>query len=123
MSGSAWSAPRSVFAHDVHSTDGELARLAAPGAAVAHCPSSNAFLGSGLFPLRRHLDVWGPGRARDRRRRRHRSFSMLKEALMAYQVQLLQPADGAPLGPAELLWLATAAGAAALWGSRMRSAI
>ena len=38
---------------------------------------------------------------------------MLKEALMAYQVQMLQP-DGVRLGPAELLWLATGAGAAAL---------
>jgi guanine deaminase len=41
-------------------------------------------------------------------------LSMLKEGLMAYQVQMLLGPAGAPLGPAELLWLATAAGAVAL---------
>src|SRR5699024_3409958 len=35
---------RSVFAHNVHASDSELARLGEHGAAVAHCPSSNAFL-------------------------------------------------------------------------------
>ena len=52
---------RSVFAHDVHPTDDELRRLALAGATVAHCPCSNAFLGSGLFPLRRHVDCWAFG--------------------------------------------------------------
>ncbi|MBW6455776.1 MAG: amidohydrolase family protein, partial [Trueperaceae bacterium] len=40
--------PRSVFAHDLHPQEDELERLAAAGAAVAHCPSSNFSLGSGL---------------------------------------------------------------------------
>jgi guanine deaminase len=103
---------RSVLAHDVHPEDEELGRLAAAGAAVAHCPSSNAFLGSGLFPLRRHLshnvrialgtDV-GAGTGP----------SMLKEGLMAYQAQMLS-GDGYLLGPDHLLYLATAAGASAL---------
>jgi guanine deaminase len=102
----------SVFAHDVHVTDDELRRLAAAGAAVAHCPSSNAFLGSGLFPLRRHVDFGvqvglgtdvGAGTC----------LSLLNEGLMAYQTQMLSP-DGVGLGPAHLLWLATSAGAGAL---------
>ncbi|HEY6397136.1 MAG TPA: guanine deaminase, partial [Solirubrobacteraceae bacterium] len=38
---------RSVLAHDVHPTDDELRRLTAARASIAHCPSSNAFLGSG----------------------------------------------------------------------------
>ncbi len=103
---------RSVFAHDVHVSDSELGRLAGAGAAVAHCPSSNAFLGSGLFPLARHLssgvrvalgtDVGaGP------------SFSVLGEALAAYQLQRVNP-EPVLLGSGELLYLATAAGAAAL---------
>jgi guanine deaminase len=102
----------SVFAHDVHVTDKELDRLAAAGSAVAHCPSSNAFLGSGLFPLRRHLasgvrvalgtDV-GAGTG----------LSLLKEGLIAYQGQMLFE-DGYRLSPAELLYLATRAGAEAL---------
>ena len=41
-------------------------------------------------------------------------LSMLKEGLMAYQVQMLAGSDGVRLGPGHLLWLATAAGAAAL---------
>jgi guanine deaminase len=102
--------PRSVFAHNLYTGDDTLRRLAAAGSSVAHCPSSNAFLGSGLFPLRRHLahdltvalgsDV-GAGTG----------LCLLGEALAAYQGQMLQ---GYPLTPAQLLYLATRAGAEAL---------
>jgi guanine deaminase len=47
---------RSVFAHCVHLPDEALDRLGAAGSAIAHCPSSNLFLGSGLFSLKRALD-------------------------------------------------------------------
>jgi guanine deaminase len=42
---------RSVLAHCVHLSDSEWARMAKAGAAAAFCPSSNLFLGSGLFDL------------------------------------------------------------------------
>jgi hypothetical protein len=42
---------RSVFAHGVHLCDDECQRLAETGSAVAFCPTSNLFLGSGLFNL------------------------------------------------------------------------
>jgi guanine deaminase len=105
--------PRSVFAHNVHPSDAELELLAANGAAVAHCPTSNAALGSGLFPFDRHLssgvrvalgcDV-GAGTG----------FSLFKEGLQAYFLQRLRGPDGVPLTPAHLLHLATSAGAGAL---------
>lgn len=44
---------RSVFAHAVHCTDHELARLAETGSSIAHCPTSQLFLGSGTMPWRR----------------------------------------------------------------------
>jgi guanine deaminase len=44
---------RSVFAHDVHVSDDELTRLHAADASIAHCPSSNAFLASGIFAMAR----------------------------------------------------------------------
>ncbi len=103
---------RSVLAHNVHPTEPELLRLAQARAAVAHCPSSNAFIGSGLFPMRQHLqhgvrfalgsDVGGGT-----------GFSLIKEGFMAYIAQRLRP-DGVVLGPAHLLYLATLAGAEAL---------
>jgi guanine deaminase len=40
---------RAVFGHGIHLSDRERARLAEAGAALAHCPTSNLFLGSGLF--------------------------------------------------------------------------
>ena len=43
--------PRSVFAHCVHVDDRALARMAEAGAGIAFCPTSNMFLGSGLFDL------------------------------------------------------------------------
>lgn len=42
-----------VFAHAVHLSDTEWERLRATASGVAHCPTSNLFLGSGLFPMRR----------------------------------------------------------------------
>lgn len=102
-----------VLAHDVHPTDADLATLGARGAAVAHCPTSNAALGSGLFPLARHRshgvrialgsDV-GAGTG----------FSLLKEGLQAYFAQQLLGDAGLPLAPTHLLHLATTAGADAL---------
>jgi guanine deaminase len=104
--------PRSVFAHSVHSTDSEIERLASHGCSVAYCPASNAALGSGFFPLERHLsagvrvalgtDVGGGT-----------GFGILKEGLQAYLAQRLA-AGGRLLTAAELLYLGTRAGADAL---------
>jgi guanine deaminase len=47
---------RSVMAHNVHPSDSEVERLAASGTAISHCPCSNAALGSGIFPMRRHVE-------------------------------------------------------------------
>ncbi len=43
--------PRSLFAHGVHLSARERERLGEAGSAVVHCPTSNAFLGSGLFDI------------------------------------------------------------------------
>lgn len=40
---------RSLFAHGVHLSERECARLHETDATIVHCPSSNSFLGSGLF--------------------------------------------------------------------------
>ncbi len=105
--------PGSVLAHDVHPTDEELATLAATGVAVAHCPTSNMTLGSGLFPLRRHLDA-GVVVALGSDVGAGTGLSLFKEGLQAYFVQQAQGDAGVSLTAAHLLHLATAAGAAAL---------
>lgn len=106
------SGPHAVMAHNVHPNDSELQRLAGTGTSVAHCPCSNAALGSGIFPMQRHIaagvhcslgtDVGGGT-----------GFGMLKEALHAYMLQRVAP-DPVLLGPGHLLYLATLAGADAL---------
>ena len=103
---------RSVLAHNVHAGDRELGSMAAYHCSAAHCPCSNSALGSGFFPLARHLaagvhvslgtDVGGGT-----------GFGMLKEGLQAYFMQQLMP-GGHPLSPAHLLYLSTLAGAEAL---------
>ena len=45
------------FAHCVRLDPGDAARFAVCGAGIAHCPSSNLRLGSGIAPLRRWLEA------------------------------------------------------------------
>jgi guanine deaminase len=104
---------RSILAHNVHPLDEELKLLAALDASVSHCPSSNSALGSGLFPLRRHVDH-GVRVALGSDVGAGTGFSMLKEGLQAYFMQQLLGDEGLSLTPAHLLHLSTSAGAAAL---------
>lgn len=103
---------RSVLAHNVHASAGELARFAATDASVAHCPSSNAALGSGIFPMQDHLNA-GVRFALGTDVGGGTGFGILQEALRAY---LFQRVAGRPmvLSPAQMLYLATRAGAEAL---------
>jgi guanine deaminase len=103
----------SVLAHNVHATDAELTMLAQRGASVAHCPSSNAALGSGLFPLRRHVQA-GVRVALGSDVGAGTGFSLLKEGLQAYFMQRLLGDDGLPLTATHLLHLVTRAGAQAI---------
>ncbi len=48
--------PRTLLAHGIHLDRTERDLLRGRGATVVHCPSSNAFLRSGIMPLRRWLD-------------------------------------------------------------------
>ena len=102
--------PRTLLGHCVH-LDAEMRRrVADAGAVVVHCPSSNLFLGSGLMPLRAMRDEGvrvtlasdiGAGT----------SLSPWRTMAAAAQVARLR---GAPVAPAELLWMATLGGADAL---------
>jgi len=101
---------RSVFAHCIHLDDEDVALLGEHGATAAFCPTSNLFLGSGLFDLRRmrqagvHVgfatDVGGGT-----------SFSMLRTLAEGYKVAQL--ADQ-PLSAFRAFYLATLGGAEGL---------
>lgn len=101
---------RSVLAHGLWLDADDRARLAATGAHVAHCPTSNLFLGSGLYGWREALaaghatslasDVGG-GTA----------LNLLRNAAAAYSVQALQ---GQRLTAWVALHAATRGGAEAL---------
>lgn len=97
-----------VYGHAIHLTAREKARLAEAGASVVHCPTSNTFIGSGLFDmgLTQSLRV---GLATDTGG--GSSFSMLRTMAAAYEVAQLR---GQALHPAQLWWLATQGSARAL---------
>ena len=99
-----------LFGHAIHLTEREKARLVETGAALVHCPTSNSFIGSGLFDLvglkslglRLGLATDTGGGS---------SFSMLRTMAAAYEISQLR---GTALHPSELLWLATQGSARAL---------
>jgi guanine deaminase len=103
---------RAVYAHGIHLDDTDLERLHATESALAHCPTSNNFLGSGLFALHRVRDpkrALKVGLATDLGA--GTSFSMLRTMQAASEVAQLQ---GHPLSPLGAWWLATAGAAEAL---------
>ncbi len=97
-----------VYGHAIHLTARERARLEEAGASLVHCPTSNTFIGSGLFDmgLARRMRV---GLATDTGG--GSSFSMLHTMAAAYEVAQLR---GEALHPAALIWLATVGSARAL---------
>jgi guanine deaminase len=103
--------PRAVFAHGVHLCDDECQRLAETGSAVAFCPTSNLFLGSGLFDLQK-LEQHGVRVGLGTDVGAGTSFSQLQSLNEAYKVMQLQ---GKKLDPFKSLYLATLGGANALY--------
>jgi guanine deaminase len=105
--------PRAIYGHGIWLTDAELHRLHETGAALAHCPTSNLFLGSGLFDLRKAKQHDRPirvGLATDVGA--GTTLSMLKTMGAAYQVAQL---GGARLSAAHAFYLATRGAAQALY--------
>jgi len=102
---------RSVFAHGVHLCDEECQRLGETGSAVAFCPTSNLFLGSGLFDLEK-VEGFGVRVGLGTDVGAGTSFSQLQSLNEAYKVMQLQ---GKKLDPFKSLYLATLGGARALY--------
>jgi guanine deaminase len=101
---------RTVLAHGIYLTEEELDLLSRRKSRIAHCPNSNLFLGSGLFPLHHVLEAGvvvglgsdiGAGT----------TPSMFNAMADAYKVQQVQ---GIALTPFQLWYLATLGGAHAL---------
>jgi guanine deaminase len=103
---------RSLLGHCIHLEDEEIERLAATGSVAVFCPTSNLFIGSGLFDM---------AQLRDRRRPVRvglatdvgggTSYSMLRTAAEAYKVLQLR---GQNLTALQALYLMTLGNARAL---------
>ncbi|WP_300068180.1 guanine deaminase [uncultured Ruegeria sp.] len=99
-----------VYGHVIHLEDRERHRLREVDAALVHCPTSNTFIGSGLFDMNGLIaEGHRIGLATDTGG--GSSFSMLRTMASAYEVGQLR---GRPLHPAQLLWLGTVGSARTL---------
>ena len=102
--------PRTLLGHAIHLSEREMGAIAEARAIAVHCPTSNLFLGSGLFDLEgltRHgvrtaiaTDIGGGT-----------SYSMLRTLDEAYKIQQLRKHR---LPPVESFWWATRGNAEAL---------
>ncbi len=105
--------PRSIYGHGIWLTEQELKRCHETGTAIAHCPTSNQFLGSGLFNMAKAMDARRPvrvGLATDIGA--GTSFSMLQTLNETYKVAQL---NGNALSAGHAFYLATRGTAQALY--------
>ena len=102
--------PKTILGHCIHMCDREVSLMAERGSVAAFCPTSNLFLGSGLFDHDRFAklgarisvatDVGGGS-----------SFSMLETMSEAYKIMALQ---GQKLSPLQSYYMLTLGNARAL---------
>ena len=105
---------RSILAHAVHCRGRELDRLAETGSSIAHCPTSQLFLGSGTMPWRRTV-ASGANIAMGTDIGAGDEWLIPRVLNDCYKVHMSEPgADAEALHPAQLLFLGTLAGARAL---------
>ncbi|MEP5153174.1 guanine deaminase [Planktotalea sp.] len=101
---------KGVYGHSIYLEAREVDRISEIGAALVHCPTSNTFIGSGLFDMAamktRNISV---GLATDTGG--GSNFSMLRTMAAAYEIGQL---TGTSLHGAQLLWLATQGSAKSL---------
>jgi len=102
--------PGALYGHAIHLSEREKSRIKEVDASLIHCPTSNMFIGSGLFDMA-GLKAAGQriGLATDTGG--GSSFSMLRTMAAAYEVAQLR---GTALHPAQLYWLATLGSSKAL---------
>ncbi|TLP57605.1 guanine deaminase [Parasedimentitalea maritima] len=101
---------RGLYGHAIYLEDRERDRLREHGASLIHCPTSNTFIGSGLFDMAGLMaEGHRIGLATDTGG--GSSFSMLRTMAAAYEIGQLR---GTPLHAAQLMWLATQGSAASL---------
>ncbi len=94
---------RGLYGHAIHLEQREADRLREVGAGLVHCPTSNTFIGSGIFDMAaRVAEGQRIGLASDTGG--GSSFSMLRVMGAAYELGQLRRN---PIHPAQLLWLAT----------------
>ena len=104
--------PRALYGHGIHLSEAELDILSATGSAIVHCPTSNFFLGSGCFDLRRARDARRPGAVGlGTDLGAGTSFSILQTLNEAYKAAQFH---GFPLSAAQAIYLATRGNARAL---------
>ncbi|MYD09948.1 MAG: guanine deaminase [Chloroflexi bacterium] len=103
---------RAIYGHAIHLSEGELRRFHETGAKIAHCPTSNFFIGSGLFDIARTRHAARPvtvGLGTDVGG--GTSFSMLQTMSEAYKMAQLR---GISVTAAQSYYLATLGSAQAL---------
>ncbi len=108
--------PKTILGHCIHLSEREIKVIAERGASVAHCPTANLFLGSGIMPLERHLaagvrvglgsDVAaGP---------ELNMWRVMRGVVESHKARSFYVEGTNPPGPVEALYLATAGAARAL---------
>ena len=106
------SGPGAIFGHAIYLTKRERTAIRDSGSAIAHCPTSNTFIGSGLFDMEGLRDIDQPvsvGLATDVAG--GTSLSMFATMRSAYEVAQLK---GYSLHPAKAWYLATVGSAGAM---------
>ncbi|HEX6301658.1 MAG TPA: 8-oxoguanine deaminase [Acidimicrobiia bacterium] len=113
-----WTGPDVWYAHSVHVGDDEVQRMGEAGTGIAHCPTSNMRLASGLAPIRPYLDAGVPIGLGVDGSASNDSSNMLAEVRQALLLNRLAVSpgigSGAQLTARKALELATVGGARVL---------